>query len=75
MASACLVIANGRNFASALVALDPDALRKTLVMRKEIEAWCDIPSRAIRLRDDIKYQDAEDMDFIGRWIDVAEKSH
>ena len=58
-----------------MVALDPDALRKTLVMRKEIEAWCDIPTRAIRLRDDIKYQDAEDMDFIGRWIDVAEKSH
>jgi hypothetical protein len=44
-------------------------------MRKEIEAWCDIPTRAIRLRDDIKYQDAEDMDLIGRWIDVAEKSH
>lgn len=27
LASACLVIANGRNFASALVALDPDAVK------------------------------------------------
>ena len=58
-----------------MVALDPDALRKTLVMRKEIESWCDIPTRAIRLRDDVKYQDPEDIEQIGEWIHVAEKSH
>ena len=56
-----------------IVALDPDAMRKTLVMRKEIEAWCDIPTRAIRLRDDIKYQDDEDINFLGRWINEAKR--
>ena len=63
------------NAAYVMVALDPDALRKTLVMRKEIEAWCDVPTRAIRLRDDVKYQDPEDIEQIGGWIHVAEKSH
>ena len=58
-----------------MVALDPDALRKTLAMRKEIEAWCDVPTRAVRLRDDVKYQDPEDIEQIGGWIHVAEKSH
>jgi len=57
----------------AIVALDPDAMRKTLIMRKEIEAWCDIPTRAIRLRDDVKYQDGDDMNFLGRWIDEAKR--
>ena len=56
-----------------IVALDPDAMRKTLIMRKEIEAWCDIPTRAIRLRDDIKYQDNEDVNFLGRWINEAKR--
>jgi len=56
-----------------IVALDPDAMRKTLVMRKEVEAWCDIPTRAIRLRDDIKYQDDEDINFLGRWINEAKR--
>jgi hypothetical protein len=56
-----------------IVALDPDAMRKTLIMRKEIEAWCDIPTRAIRLRDDIKYQDDEDVNFLGRWINEAKR--
>ena len=56
-----------------IVALDPDAMRKTLIMRKEIEAWCDIPTRAIRLRDDIKYQDDEDINFLGRWINEAKR--
>ena len=42
---------------------------------EEIEAWCDVPTRAIRLRDDVKYQDPEDIEQIGEWIHVAEKSH
>jgi len=63
------------NASYVMVALDPDALRKTLAMRKEIEAWCDVPTRAVRLRDDVKYQDPEDIEQIGGWIHVAERSH
>jgi len=39
-----------------IVALDPDAAHKTLEYKREIQAWTDLPTVALRLDDDIKYR-------------------
>lgn len=46
---------------SIIVALDPDASHKTLQFKREIEAWTDLPTKALLLHDDIKYQLPEDL--------------
>jgi hypothetical protein len=43
-------------FSNVIIALDPDALTKTLQYRREVEAWTGIRTQAFRLDDDIKYR-------------------
>ena len=48
-------------FSTAVVALDPDALSKTLAMAKELRGHVN-DVRVLRLKDDIKYRDPTDME-------------
>ena len=50
------------NATKVIVALDPDALQKTLSYKKEIEMWTGLPSYALYLQDDLKYERPEDLD-------------
>lgn len=45
-----------------VIALDPDAVGKTIEYRREIALWTGRPSIAVSLLDDIKYRMNEDMD-------------
>ena len=45
-----------------IVALDPDALQKTLNYKKNIELWTGLPTYALYLQDDLKYERTEDLD-------------
>ena len=47
------------NFDKVVVALDPDALQKTLQIRKELQSWIRT-AKVLRLTDDLKYE--EDID-------------
>ena len=38
-----------------IVALDPDAVKKTLQFKREIEAWTGLDTKALLLEDDLKY--------------------
>ena len=48
-------------FSTAVMALDPDALPKTMVMAKELRGHVN-DVRVLRLRDDLKYRNPEDME-------------
>ena len=50
-----------QDFVRIIVALDPDATHKTLEYRREIESWTGIDTIAMRLQDDIKYREPEDL--------------
>lgn len=43
------------DYYKVIVALDPDAAHKTLQFKREIEAWTGLPTKALRLTDDLKY--------------------
>lgn len=45
-----------------IVALDPDAIHKTLIYKKEIQSWTGIETIALRLDDDIKYKLESDLE-------------
>jgi len=45
-----------------VVALDADAITKTLAFKREIEAWTGLPTIALKTQDDIKYRVTDDMD-------------
>lgn len=47
-------------FSTAIIALDPDALPKTLGMAKELRAYVD-NVRVLRLTDDLKYRNQQDL--------------
>jgi len=47
-------------FSTAIIALDPDALHKTLAFAKELRGYVD-NVRVLRLKDDIKYRDPTDI--------------
>jgi len=47
-----------------IVALDPDALQKTIQFRREIESWTGVDTHALKLDDDIKYRVQEDIERI-----------
>ena len=49
-------------FDKIVIALDPDAMGKTIEYRREIELWTGIKTHAIYLHDDIKYGVPEDID-------------
>jgi len=48
-------------YRKAVMALDPDAMDKTLQYRREIELWTGIESVAMKLCDDIKYKVPDDI--------------
>ena len=48
-------------FSTAVVALDPDASKKTLAIAKELRSVVD-NVKVLRLQDDIKYRHKKDMD-------------
>jgi len=48
-------------FSTAVIALDPDALPKTMVMAKELRGHVN-DVRVLRLNDDLKYRNPEDME-------------
>ena len=48
-------------YRKAVIALDPDAMAKTILYRREIDLWTGIPTVAMNLRDDIKYKVTEDL--------------
>jgi hypothetical protein len=48
-------------FSAAIIALDPDALPKTLQFRKELRGYVD-DVKVLRLNDDLKYQNETDLE-------------
>ena len=48
-------------FSTAIIALDPDALPKTLLMAKELRGYVN-DVRVLRLTDDFKYRNPTDME-------------
>ena len=50
-----------QEYQQVVIALDPDAMGKTIEYRREIELWTGIKTRAIYLKDDIKYKLEEDI--------------
>jgi hypothetical protein len=48
-------------YRKAVIALDPDAMDKTLEFRREIELWTGIETVAMKLHDDIKYLVPDDI--------------
>jgi hypothetical protein len=48
-------------YRKAVVALDPDAMDKTLQFSRDIRLWTDTESVAMKLHDDIKYKVPEDI--------------
>ena len=57
-----------QNYSRVVVALDPDAAHKTLTYKREIEAWTDLNTIAMRLEDDVKYKVEEDITKLERII-------
>jgi hypothetical protein len=55
------VVGYGNQFSTAVIALDPDALPKTLQMAKELRGYVN-DVRVLRLTDDLKYRNPEDME-------------
>ena len=44
-----------------LIALDPDALNKTIQFKREVEAWTGLKTKALKLEDDLKYKVQSDI--------------
>ena len=57
----CGKVAVVAQFSTAVIALDPDALPKTLQMAKELRGYVN-DVRVLRLTDDLKYRNPEDME-------------
>ena len=51
-----------REYNKVIIALDPDAAKKTIQYRREIEQWTGVPTKALSLFDDIKYRVDDDLD-------------
>ena len=48
-------------FSTAVIALDPDALKKSFIMAKELRGYVD-NVKILKLKDDLKYRNPEDME-------------
>jgi len=48
-------------FSTAVIALDPDALKKSFIMAKELRGYVD-NVKILKLTNDLKYRDPEDME-------------
>ena len=54
-----------------LVALDPDALSKSMEFSKKIQLWTDLPAWVLHVEDDIKYERKKDITNLRILIDGA----
>ena len=50
-----------QDYTRIIVALDPDATRKSIIYKNEIESWTGVQTYAMFLQDDIKYKTEEDI--------------
>lgn len=57
------------NAKAVIVALDPDALSKTLEYRRELQLWTGLPCKVLSLEDDLKYEREADMKGLKELID------
>lgn len=48
-------------YSKIVIALDPDAIQKTIEYRREVQAWTGLPTYAMKLSDDIKYRRPDDI--------------
>ena len=53
-------------FERIVIALDPDAQKKTLSYKREIEAWTGLETSALLIKDDLKYMENDD------WLSLKE---
>ena len=58
-----------------IIALDPDAIGKTVEYRREIELWTGNKTVAMNLIDDIKYREYEDMDKLKELVNEVSSNH
>lgn len=61
------------NAEAVIVALDPDAVDKTLKYKREVELWTGLPTKALHLEDDIKYERTADMAKLRSLVDNETK--
>ena len=57
-----------------IIALDPDAIGKTVEYRREIELWTGRKTTAMNLIDDIKYREYEDMEKLKELVNEISNS-
>ena len=57
-----------------IIALDPDAIGKTVEYRREIELWTGRKTTAMNLIDDIKYREFEDMEKLKELVNETSSS-
>ena len=58
-----------------IIALDPDAIGKTVEYRREIELWTGCKTTAMNLIDDIKYREYEDMERLKELVNEVSSNH
>jgi len=58
-----------------IIALDPDAIGKTVEYRREIELWTGRKTIAMNLIDDIKYREFEDMEKLKELVNETSSSN
>ena len=58
-----------------IIALDPDAIGKTVEYRREIELWTGNKTIAMHLIDDIKYREYEDMEKLKELVNETSNSN
>jgi hypothetical protein len=61
------------NAQAVIVALDPDAVDKTLKYKREVELWTGLPTKALHLEDDIKYERMADLAKLRSLVDNETK--
>lgn len=62
-------------YEKVIIALDPDAIGKTVEYRREIELWTGNKTVAMNLIDDIKYREYEDMDKLKELVNEVSSNH
>ena len=64
-----------QEYSRVIIALDPDAIGKTVEYRREIELWTGNKTTAMNLLDDIKYKMDEDIDKLKELCNEVSSNH
>ena len=64
-----------QEYGKVIIALDPDAIGKTVEYRREIELWTGNKTTAMNLIDDIKYRMEEDLDKLKELCNETSSNH